>query len=1382
MRLIISFYLLLTIFSITYSQTGYTKFEKLSVDEGLSQNSVTSILEDSKGLMWFGTNDGLNKYDGYSFTIYRKEFDDTNSIGNNNITAIIEDKNSKLWVGTQAGLYTFNRHKSIFENFKLPQTDYNDNIIKKLLYDSKGFLWAATRSGIIYKIDIKTKKIERYFTVNEYGKLVVDNEIYALVEIDNNIWIGSTKTGINIIYPDKKKIVRHKIYDYKTQKRLSDFAVTSIFRTINNEVCFNEITNTPIIVGENRNEGRPLISKDNFGKILGYTRSFAQIKQGEIWFGSDASGLAQYNYQTNKLTEYNYKNSNLPRLTNFSTFYSDKNGILWIGTNGTGVFYFAPVAKSFQTIFKGNEFNKGLSFSSIRSIYALNNNGVYIGGYGGLNYLDNKNFNITVLKTATSYMPNHYSPSKVLPSDLVYSMVKDFKEPEKYLWIGSEGQGLFKYDVLNNLFYSIKIPIKDSIETLTFSQIYSLLFDKSGRLWIGTVSGVMRLSEDLLHVELFKYDRIQPNSLQLGSIKALYMDKAGIIWFGSDLGGLSYYDEKIKGFVKFVNNPKDFSSLSNNQINSIYEDKKGNFWIATWGGGLNLFDRKTKKFYIYTTKNGLPNNIVYGILEDDENYLWLSTNIGLSKFNPKTKTFVNFDYTDGLQGNEFNRNAHFKAVDGTLYFGGISGLTFFKPNMIKINTKIPNIVLTAFKIFNKPIIKKEDIAFTKEFVLYPGDNVFSFEFAALNYYHPAKNKYAYKLEGFNEEWIYLNNKHDVTFTNLTSGTYYLKIIGSNNDGIWNKKGLTIKIIVVPPFYKTLWFILTMVIIIAGFVIGYIYVKTENTKKHREILERLVSQKTNQLTDSNKLLIDEIENKKNVLSELEKSKIEAEKANLAKSMFLANMTHEIKTPMNSVLGFADLLYNGITDPKLKNYAQSILSSGKMLLTLINDILALAKIESGTLKPNYETTKINDVICEISELFVDQVKEKKMEMIVDIDPELPSKIIIDETLLRQILVNLIGNAVKFTNEGKITVVAKQENINLEKRTIDLFVSVADTGIGISGELKDKIFESFFQLDNNTERKYGGTGLGLSITKKLVEMMNGNLNIESKVNEGSRFEFLFRNVNFIPNELNYSTPKKEFTADMVVFNQQLVLIVDDAEINRKLLRAYLTNVNCIIIEANDGEEAIQLSREKIPDLILMDLNMPKIGGVEACKIIRSEEKTRWIPIIALSATSIDATRINSVDGFNSYLKKPISRAGLIGELMKYLKYSYSNLEADEGVKNQKSNSWDYIDISKNSNINYLELLLTLKTKYLPRITTLKNTFVITHIEEFAREIILTGEKNNLILFTSWGNNLLKATESIDMEQMINLLTSFNMLVDGFEKKIKQFNKINIFQSTNQ
>ncbi len=1370
MKYIYSFLIWLSVCTIIYPQSGYTRFERLSVDNGLSQNSVTCILQDNKGLMWFGTNDGLNKYDGYSFTIYRKEYDNSNSIGSNNITDVIEDNTDRLWIGTQAGLYIFDRKNNKFENFKLPQTDNNDNIIKKLLYDSNGFLWAATRSGIIYKINITSRKIERFFTVDEFGKLVVDNEIYTLAEIDNNIWVGSTKTGINIIYPDKKKIAGHKVYDSITKKKLNDFAVTSIFRTLNNEVCFNEITNTPVIVGANRSEGKQLISKENVGKILGYTRSLAQVKKEELWFGSDASGLANYNYKTNKMLLYNSENSNIPHLTNFSRFYCDRNGILWIGTNGNGIFYLSPGAKSFHTILKKNEDKNGLSFSSIRSIYSLDNDGVFIGGYGGLNYLDKKQFNISVLKTPSTYAVIKTSPSSVLPSDLVYTMIKDFTEPQKYIWIGSEGQGLFKFDVEKKLFYTIKLPFENSIEAITFSQIYALLYDKEGRLWMGTVSGAMRISKDLLHVELFKYDRNNPSSIQLGSIKTLFMDKEGKIWIGSDLGGFSYYDEKTNGFVKYVNNPQNINSLSNNQINSIYEDKAGNFWIATWGGGLNLFNRKTQKFKIFTSKNGLPNDIVYGILEDDDNNLWLSTNIGLSKFNYKNNTFINFDQSDGLQGNEFNRNAHFKSPDGTLFFGGISGLTFFKPNQIKINTKIPNIVLTSFKIFNKPVINKKDVAFMDEFVLYPGDNVFSFEFAALNYYHSLKNKYSYKLVGFNDDWIYLHDKRDVTFTNLASGTYYLKIIGSNDDGIWNKKGLTIKIVVVPPFYKTWWFIIMMTLTITGLIIGFIHAKTQNTKKQRENLEKLVIQKTSQITESNKLLVDEIENKKIVLNELEKAKIEAEKANLAKSLFLANMTHEIKTPMNSVLGFAELLNGEITEPKYKSYIQSIISSGKMLLTLINDILDLSKIESGTLKLNYESTKIKDAVYEISELFIEQVNEKKMEMIVDIDPSLPLIIKIDEVRLRQILVNLIGNAVKFTTKGSIKVTFKLQNINVNKQTVDLFVSVADTGIGISGELKNKIFESFFQLDSNTERKYGGTGLGLSITKRLVEMMNGSLNVESKVNEGSIFSFLIPNVSYLKDDLNNGTEKNKPINDSVVFNQQLVLVVDDAEINRKLLRAYLSNVNCIILEAKDGEEAIKLALEKNPDLILMDLKMPKIDGVEACKIIKSEEKTRWIPIIALSAIVADNLQFGLEAGFSSFLKKPVSKSELIKELMKYLKYSYTDIADNDENKSTKLNSWDYIDISKHPNKNFLELLLNLKTKHLPRITTLKNTFVITHIEEFAQEIISLGEKNDLILFTSWGNNLLKAAESIDMEQIINLLNSFNMLVDGFEKKIKR------------
>lgn len=1357
-----------------FAQTEFYNVEHLVVDKGLSQNSVLSIFQDSKELMWFGTDDGLNKFDGYSYTIYRREVNNPKSIGNNSILCITEDSDNNLWIGTLDGLYKYHRNKNVFERIKIPFENSKDKIISSLLYDNVGTIWAGTRSGMVFRINPKDNQYQSYVTVNEYGKIVFNSGINNIIQVDNDeYWVAANATGINKIIPSKRKIERYIPIIEENGKELLNTEILSMIKLTDGNIAISTVENL-IYSCDSKLKVCKLLFKalptDNVGAFI---RCIGQNKnkKDEIWFGTEGTGLFQYNFKTKQLFPYNHTNSIIERIANFKTIYFDKYGMLWLGTNGTGIYHLSPDVKNFYTILQSRNSNKGLPFSSLRAIFQTDLGTLWVGGYGGLALINKDNLESKLYSKIYSGDITKNKFYDFLPSFYVYSITPDFYNPERYFWVCTEGQGFYKVDYLNQKFEMIHFPVDSANVRSDLMQCYNLKFGKDGTLYLGTYYGLAIISRDYKKMEIFHYSQDNPDGIQSGGIRNLLFDKDGVLWLGSDMDGLSYFDKKNKKFVKYKTDPNNSNSLSSNRITAIHEDQNGFLWIGTWGGGLNKLNKKTGKVKVYTSNNGLPNNVVYAILDDGNNNLWVSTNIGLSRFNIASETFTNYNAADGLQGNEFNRNASFKGVDGLLYFGGINGLTYFNPRGLKKNSVIPSVVLTSFKVFNKEKKLDYDFAFVKEININPDETLFSLEFAALNYYQTNKNMYKYKLIGFNDNWIELGNKRDVTFTNLAPGQYVLEVIAANNDGVWNTHGLTLKINVLTPFYKSWGFIFVVIIIVLSSIWVIVNVQINNSKKHKEELEELINQKTYELTESNKRLLNEVENNKVVLEKYEKVSKSAEAANKAKSLFLANMSHELRTPLNAVLGFSELLKNNLDDEKLLGYVKSIDVSGKILLNLISDIIDLSKIEAGTLKLVTVPISIDDIVTDLNLLFIPKAKEKKLQYETIIDNELPKILNLDADRIKQVLVNLIDNAIKFTKTGKVSVVIKKGKINLDTNLVDIIFKVSDTGIGIADEIKDKIFENFYQLDSESTRSYGGTGLGLPITKKLIDMMNGNLKLESKLNVGSSFCFTIPNVLFERKITAEFGNKKEEQADFVKFNWQTVLIVDDAEINRKLIRAYLNQFNLVSIEAADGEEAINVMREQNPELVLMDLKMPKMNGSDACKIIKADEKLKWTPIIALTAAVASETeQLIEESGFNGYLQKPIGKTILVNELIKHLKYNVAGINKNSNSIALSVDKWSSINFSENEVTEYSLVLFTLKTKYLSKIPTLKSTFIINNIEQFANDIVSIGEKNNLSVFIQWGNELLQACQNVDMEQIIDLLSDFNNLVEGFEKKLSR------------
>ncbi len=647
--------------------------------------------------------------------------------------------------------------------------------------------------------------------------------------------------------------------------------------------------------------------------------------------------------------------------------------------------------------------------------------------------------------------------------------------------------------------------------------------------------------------------------------------------------------------------------------------------------------------------DGLPSNIVFSILEDNTGTLWVSTNKGLSKFDVATKKFTNYLVAEGLQSNEFKPHSAVKSKSGAMYFGGVNGFNVFYPSAIKKDDFDAPLLVTNFQILNQDVaIEKDDknpsplkkhITETAVLSLPYQHSVLSFEFASLNYTGREKKQYKYMLENFDKDWGPAGNRRIASYTNLDPGTYTLKVEGLRNDGQWSSKITTLQLIIVPPFWMTWWFKVLVAAAIWGLIILYFKLRIHRINKQKAELERLVKERTEKLAISNE--------------EEQKARVEAEQANRAKSAFLAAMSHEIRTPMNGVMGMADLLSGTTLDEEQRHFVQTIITSGDSLLHVINDILDFSKIESGKMELEKMDFDLRTCVEEVLDLFAGKAAEANLDLLYEIDPAVPVQIVGDRLRLRQILMNLVGNALKFTQQGEVFVSVRQQAfIDGE---ITLAFSVQDTGIGIAQEDQDKLFKAFSQVDGSSTRRYSGTGLGLVICNKLVQLMGGDISVESKLGHGSAFNFTIKTqpgrqilITYVHTSFEGIEGKK-------------VLIVDDNNTNLTILKNQLEQWKLLPLLASSGAEALSLLEKNTSiSLVITDMHMQVMDGVDLAKRIKGFKKS--IPIMLLSSVGDD--NYKKFPGlFAAVLTKPVKQRVLYN-------YVFSELKQYKKQPEQKPN----------------------------------------------------------------------------------------------------------------
>ncbi|MBN2520417.1 MAG: GAF domain-containing protein, partial [Bacteroidales bacterium] len=853
-------------------------FEHYSIDEGLSQSTINYIFQDSEGLIWLATYDGLNKFDGYTFTIFRNDPDNKNTVSQNYLICIEEDAHGNIWIGTfNKGVDIYNKSKNEFINFQYNKNNPNsisNNQIKRIFRDSKDNMWIATNENGLNKFVEYNKRFIRFLHDKNNPNSIPFPEVFSICEDSSgNILVGMSGAVYSEIDPLTNIVVNKQYTSYNIEGK-SQNTGNIVFIDSKNKLWIGTEGYGLFRQMDNPNEFRRY-SDENENEITNnIITSFLEDNKSNIWIGTNGGGVNIYNRKEDKFYYYKY-DANSSKSLSSNAIYSivqDQGGSVWVGTFGAGLNIYNQYKLKF-THYNHNPLDpNSLSYKSVMDIFQDKKDNIWIATDGGGFDLFRKDENLFVHH---KHDPNDPRSN---PSGVIICIYEDKQEN---FWLGTYARGLLLYD-RNNGRYTQFLPNVNNPESIGHLNVWAITEDSYNNLWVGLMGGSLDLydreSKTFKH---YVYDVNDPNKLSNPNIKTLFEDSRKYFWVGTEGGGLHKYLREKDCFKRYMFDETNKSSLSNNDVRRIFEDSKNNLWIGT-AGGLNLFNYETENFIIYTEKDGLPSNVVNDILEDDNGYLWMSTNNGITKFDPVNKEFRNYGVGDGLQGREYNYTSSLKSKEGDMYFGGINGFNVFNPNHIKDNPYKPPVILTDFKIFNesyqtisrkvKDSLISESISTVKEIKLNYKQNVISFEFAALDFASPEKNKYKYMLVGFDQDWIETDaSKRFASYTNLEGGEYYFKVIASNNDGVWNENGVNVKIIVNPPYWKTWWFRISLSLIVILIVIFGIRYRIKALKEEKLLLEQKIhdaiaeiEDKKQELEEQNKQLLlkkeeDEIRN-------------------------------------------------------------------------------------------------------------------------------------------------------------------------------------------------------------------------------------------------------------------------------------------------------------------------------------------------------------------------------------------------------------------------------------------------------------------------------------------------------------------------------------------
>jgi len=1260
------------------NQFGQTiPFANLTTKDGLSNNKVISILQDKTGFLWFGTEDGLNRFDGYEFKVYRNNPADSNSISGNNIWSLFEDEEGNIWIGTKSGdLNRYDPNKEIFKHWKIRSSAVRENSITAIYKSTKDIIWIGTYQTGLYSFNVKNDELENWNYKPDDKKSISNNFITSIIEDTSGyLWI-STYNGLNKFNPGKNHGYFLKFYyEQRNANSLSSNLIWSITKSEDDSNLFWIGTANGLVSLDIRKNifTRIPFTTENSSQFGNSVASIVEEKinnQTILWI-STYGGLVHLNLENGESSRFiKRKNDPFSLISNEINYViKDCSEVIWLATEN-GLSSFSKKAMKFNNFFGqiGIDRFDELQKMNVKSAIQDSDGSLIFGTSNGVYSLINSGKQLKIKNYRSSEKTN------------VWSLVKGINN---VTWIGTYGQGLEQLNLKNGTIKNLVIE-SPTFKTSAFDYLKSLFYDENNNLWIGFWGGGLgKLDPETGNYKIWITEPENPKSISHNDVWAIHKDQKGRLWIGTNGGGLNLFEDNDGGkFHRWIDILDKTKQLSSNSIYTICESLHGKninenggtvLWVGT-SNGLNkilihnssdLYNLRLLKIEVksFSTKDGLSDNSIKSIIEDKNGDLWIGTNSGISFFDAAKNSFINFTNSDGVIGSEFNSGSALYSKEGMMYFGSADGLNVFNPNHIKQSEFTPPIVITDFQIFNQPVKVngdsplRESILSTKEIILSYSQNVFSFQFSALDYNSPQSIQYAYMMEGFDKDWIYSGERRFITYTNLDAGTYSFKVKATNSDGIWGENIKSISVTVNQPWWRTGWaYIIYSLLIVVGIFTA------------RKI-------EANRTRLRNELKMREFEAKKQ--KELE---------NL-KSRFFANLSHEFRTPLTLIRGPIDELISGNAADNQGEYFELIKRNSEKLQELIDQLLELTQLENAAIPLKAKQEDLINILRGSLHSFDSLSRDKGIK--ISIKSEFDKLICwIDRDKLEKIVNNLLSNAFKFTSAGgEISI-----NIFCEtnKKSEFAVVRISDTGIGIEQDKLKNIFDRFYQVDDSTRKKYGGSGIGLALVKELVDLHKWDIEVKSELGKGTEFYLRIplseaylqegekeyeqgsdreksEAVLLSTDKLNQESIEKEIVQELaekqrLLSAKPLILIVEDSEDVRLYLTGLLKN-DYNLKEAFDGEDGIRKATELMPDLIISDVMMPSMDGFEFCKKIKSDWETSHIPVILLTAKASAESKIEGLEtGADDYLTKPFSSKELsvriknLLEQRKKLHYKFS------------------------------------------------------------------------------------------------------------------------------
>ncbi|RZK58450.1 MAG: response regulator [Pedobacter sp.] len=1207
------------------AQSNAIKFKHLSFKEGLAQSPISTIIKDSKGFVWLGNWKGLTRYDGYSFKTFKHNVNNHRSISNNRVNSIIEDNYGKLWIGTSNGLNHYNPATEIFDWIDVRNIKGGRNYISSVYNDSHGNIWTATFDGI--KLVDTTKSILQDIRSLADGSTTSLNTAVTFTlfqDRNKKMWVGS-KNGVKCFDPKTKRLLKLPNAIANNEAFMATKIIV-IRQDKKGNMWFGSETSGLFMydVSQERVKVFKHIEGNDQSILSDWMRDIYVYNDNQIWIGT-RNGLSIYNTATGKFTNY-WHTAVDPNGLNDNTIWSfmqDEAAGIWIGTFAGGLNVYYPSNANFLNIGERLGQNLGLSHPVVNAITDDGGDGLWVGTYGGgINYINRKT------KEQKYYtIKNEQQQTR----NGVKSLAKD---QNGNLWVGTlDGLCSFSTVTKKIKFYNFSITQGKFSENL----INAIATDQHG-VWAGTNGGGLRFLNPDGTYKTYTHNTNQKNSISDNFVTALLKDAQNNLWVGTQ-NGLNYYQAKTNKFLRYNKNSGP-NPLNNNSITTLLKDSKDRLWIGT-EAGLNYYNAITDKFYALNANGQLTDDIIRSILEDDKGDIWVSTDNGVYKivfknfnvpFKAEDIVITHYNANDGLASNQFSTNAGIKLKSGELLFGGINGLSAFFPDQILINRIKPKVAFTDFLIRNKNVAidsgdspLKQSVTFAKKITLNYDEGYITIKFAALNFINPDKNQYAYKMQGIRgDDWHYSGTQREANYTNLEPGNYVFMVKAANNDGVWNNEPITVKIVVLPPWWQTWWAFLIYLTLLsyAGYLIY-------NFIRYRARLKR-------------ELYLEQVQNERQ--EELHQMKID----------FFTNISHEIRTPLTLILGpLEKMVLESGAHTNLYRQLLQVQNNANRLMRLVTELMDFRKAESGHMKLAFSSCNIVRFIEEIYLSFQNLAEEKSIEYrFLKAEEEIFAYF--DKDHFEKVIFNLLSNAFKFTPQGgKITIEIIQQNESIE-------VSVTDNGKGIDKNDIDKLFTKFFQV-YNAETSNNGYGIGLAFSKNIVELHKGKITVVSE-NENQQHRFTTFTVSLpkgsshlekhllMPEYMNSDNPIHYYLqsqANTIITPQEqqiseqkyTLLIIEDNEELRSFIKESFEN-QYKIIEAKNGVEGLALALDQLPDLIVSDVMMPEMDGLELCRQVKTDERINHIPVVLLTARAAYIHQINGLEkGADAYITKPFS-----------------------------------------------------------------------------------------------------------------------------------------------